>query len=71
VFVYAPRELRLKRLKEQRNWSEKEVAARELAQLPESEKQQRADAVVDNSGPLEAVDRQVIDLLRKWRLLPD
>jgi dephospho-CoA kinase len=71
VFVDAPRELRLQRLEKQRHWSEKEVQARELAQLPLNEKRKRAHAVVDNSGPLEAADRQLLDLLRKWRLLPD
>jgi dephospho-CoA kinase len=70
VFVDAPRDQRLKRLQEQRNWSEKEVLTREHAQMPLNEKQQRADAVVDNSGPPQAVERQVEDLLRKWRLLP-
>jgi len=70
VYVETPRELRLKRLKQQRNWSEKEVEARESAQMSLTEKKRRADEVVDNSGPPEQMDRQIADLLRKWGITP-
>jgi dephospho-CoA kinase len=69
VFVNTPREQRLKRLKDQRGWSEKEVQAREHAQMSLSEKQNRADAVIDNTGPPENVERQVEALLRTWSLV--
>ena len=70
VFVDAPRDVRLRRLAEQRGWSAKEVAAREEAQLPLTEKARRADDVLDNSGPPEALARQVDDLLQKWGVAP-
>jgi len=70
VFVDAPRELRVRRLKKQRNWTEKEVQVRESAQMPLNDKRKRADDVIDNSGPPEEVDRQIADLLRKWRIAP-
>jgi dephospho-CoA kinase len=66
IFVDAPRETRLRRLAEQRGWSAKEVDARESAQMPVPEKKRRADYVLDNSGPPEALARQVEDL---WRTL--
>jgi dephospho-CoA kinase len=70
IYVDAPRDVRLRRLAEQRGWSAKEVAAREQAQLPLTEKARRADAVLDNSGTPEALARQVDDLLQRWGVAP-
>jgi dephospho-CoA kinase len=66
VFVDAPRELRLRRLAEQRGWSPSEVEAREAAQMPLPEKRRRADVILENSGSLEQVHKQVLDLLKQW-----
>lgn len=59
LFVEAPREQRLARLAEQRGWSPEEVAARERAQWPLTAKAGRADSIIDNSGSLTEVSRQV------------
>jgi len=66
VYVDAPREVRLRRLAEQRGWSAEEVAARENVQMPLAEKRQRADFVIDSSGPPEQVAAQVDRLQRLW-----
>ena len=63
VYVHAPRAVRLARLAGQRRWSAKEVAARENAQMPLTEKVTRADYVVDNSGPPEQLEAQIGRLL--------
>jgi len=68
VYVHAPRDVRLQRLARQRGWTEKEVAARQGAQLPLAEKASRADDAVDNSGPPEQTDQQVDALWRRWNL---
>ena len=68
VYVDAPREVRLRRLAGQRGWTEKEVQARENAQLPLTVKAARADHVLDNSATPEHLNRQVEDLLRRWGL---
>jgi dephospho-CoA kinase len=68
VFIEAPRAVRLERVTRQRGWSEKEVNAREKAQLPLTEKAVRADHVFDNSASLEHLNRQVNDLLHVWGL---
>jgi dephospho-CoA kinase len=68
LFIDAPRAVRLQRVAQQRGWSEKEVAAREQAQLPLTEKAVRADHVLDNSSSLEHLNRQVNDLLHLWGL---
>lgn len=68
VYLEAPRALRLERVTRQRGWSEKEVEAREQAQLPLTEKVVRADHVLDNSASLEHLNRQVNDLLHLWGL---
>jgi dephospho-CoA kinase len=63
VFVDVPRAERLRRLVENRGWTEAELTAREAAQLPLSEKQARCDFVIDNSGPLAALGPQVERIL--------
>jgi len=68
VYVHAPRDVRLARLAGQRGWSAKEVAARENAQMSLTEKVTRADYVVDNSGPAEQLESQIVNLLRQWGL---
>jgi dephospho-CoA kinase len=68
IYLDAPRAVRLERVARQRGWTEKEVAAREQAQLPLTEKVVRADHVLDNSASLEHLDRQVRDLLHLWGL---
>lgn len=68
VFIDAPRRVRLERLARQRGWTEKEVDARERAQLPLTEKVVRADHVLKNSASLEHLNRQVDDLLHLWGL---
>lgn len=50
VFVDAPRELRLARVREHRGWDEAELDRREAAQLAVEEKRRRADVVVLNDG---------------------
>jgi dephospho-CoA kinase len=68
VYVDAPRPLRLRRLAEARGWTEKEVHDRERAQSPLTEKRNRADAILENSGTLEELERQVGELLTRWRI---
>jgi dephospho-CoA kinase len=71
VFVDAPRPLRLERVARQRGWTPADVAARERAQLPLTAKAARADHVLDNSGTLEDLERQVDDLLHDWKVTND
>lgn len=68
VYIDAPRDVRYARLARQRGWAEKEVQAREAAQMPLEGKQQRADATVDNGGSPDETARQVTDLLARWGL---
>jgi dephospho-CoA kinase len=68
IFIDAPRAVRLQRVAGQRGWDEKEVAAREQAQLPLTEKAVRADHKLNNSASLEHLNRQVNDLLHLWGL---
>lgn len=68
VYVDAPRAVRLRRLAEQRGWSEREVQARERAQFPLTDKASRADFAIDNSDGPEAVLPQVDELLRRCEI---
>jgi dephospho-CoA kinase len=70
VFVDAPREVRLKRVREQRGWTAQELEARERAQLALTEKAAQADHTLNNSAGLTHLSRQVDDLLQTWGLTP-
>jgi len=66
VYIHAPRALRLRRLAEQRGWTEEEVAARERAQMSLTDKVTRADDALDNSGTPEQLAQSINDLLHRW-----
>jgi dephospho-CoA kinase len=66
VFIDAPRDVRRRRVAEQRGWTLQEVEAREAAQLPLTAKAAHADHTLDNSTSLERMDCQVADLVRLW-----
>jgi dephospho-CoA kinase len=65
VYIRVPRDIRVKRLTEQRGFKEEDVIARENAQWPEPEKEKRADFVLDNTGSPEELARNVHDLVKK------
>jgi dephospho-CoA kinase len=65
VYIHVPREQRLERLAQQRGWSEKEVAAREQAQMPLEAKQRRADFTIDNANSPEETAREVAELVAR------
>jgi dephospho-CoA kinase len=66
VFLDAPRQERLQRLAQERDWSAQEVDKREESQWPLSEKQKRADWILDNSGSPHELSRQIQQLLQQW-----
>ena len=59
IFVKAPYEQRVKRVAETRHWSASELDRREKMQFALDKKQNMADYVVDNSGEVSAILRQV------------
>ncbi len=59
IVVNAPLEVRVKRVQERSGLSEKEVRARDEAQMPLEEKVERADYVVDNSGDRERLEERL------------
>ncbi|OJT08719.1 Dephospho-CoA kinase [Trametes pubescens] len=76
VVVYCSAELQLQRLMKRDNSSREDAASRLNAQLPIAEKVQYADVVLDNSGSLQDLERQVDQLVQRlvkeagwtWRL---
>lgn len=58
ILVYAPPQVALRRLVE-RGMAEADARARIAAQMPIEDKRRLADAVIDNSGSLEATRAQV------------
>jgi dephospho-CoA kinase len=69
VFVDADEDVRRERLT-RRGWAGDELARREAAQLPLTEKRHCADHVLDNSTTLEHLRRQVDELLCRWGRMP-
>ncbi len=64
VFVDAPRELRLQRVRASRGWDEEQMAGREAAQWPLEEKRRRCDIEIANDGDLGALRERVARLAR-------
>jgi dephospho-CoA kinase len=67
VFVDAPREIRLARLRATRGWDEAELERRERAQWPLDRKRARADHVLRNDADLASLRMGVLAMLEKVR----
>lgn len=65
IFVDAPPELRLERVRAGRGWDEEELARREESQLPLDEKRARADYVIENHGDMASLAEQVHSVLHE------
>ena len=63
IFVDAPREVRLARVRATRNWDEAELARRERNQLAVDEKRRRSRHVIPNSGDTAALANEVRQVL--------
>lgn len=66
VFVAAPQARRETWAREQRGWTPEELARREKNLMDEDVKRKRCDAVIENNGSLDDLDRQVGDLWKRW-----
>jgi dephospho-CoA kinase len=67
VYVNVPRDVRLKRITEQRGWSAEEVARREAAQMSVEQKAAAALVTIDNAGPPEALEPQIDQVLERLK----
>lgn len=67
VFVDAPREARLERVRSSRGWDGAEVARRERAQMPLEEKRRRSRYGIVNAGDPADLGPQVEGVLRRAR----
>lgn len=59
LLVYAPKELQVRRLVEQRGMTEQEALARIAAQMPIEDKRRRTPHVIDNTGSLDDLRAEV------------
>lgn len=66
AFVDAARDVRLKRLQENRGWTAEELDRREAAQLPLEVKRSRADVIFTNNGDIESCHQQIDECFRQW-----
>lgn len=68
LVVSVTEEIQLKRLMERNELSEEEALARIRSQLPLSEKEKGADAVIYNNGSIEETEQQLEVILAKWEV---
>lgn len=68
IVAHAPAEVRLRRLVELRGLSERDAAARIDSQVPDQQRLEIADVVIETAGPLEETLRQADEL---WDRLPE
>lgn len=66
VVVYAAPDVQLRRLMARDGLTEEEALQRIRAQMPLELKVQRAAYVIDNSGPWEETERQILALWKEW-----
>lgn len=69
IVVTVTEDVQLKRLMERNQFSEEEALSRIRSQLPLSVKEQGADAVINNNGSLEETKKQLLDILRDWKVI--
>jgi len=67
VFIDADLETRKRRAKE-RGWSETELERRESYQMPLEQKRKRSTDLVTNSGSVDELKQQIIQLWRQWEI---
>lgn len=70
LVVSVTEETQLKRLMERDGFSEKEARARITSQLPISEKERGADAVIYNNGTIGESEAQLDRILESWNAKP-
>ena len=66
IVVSAKPEIQLSRLMERNSLTEKEARARITSQLPVSEKEKDADAIIHNNGTLKDTEKQLDAILLDW-----
>lgn len=59
VFVDAPLEQRIRRVREQRGWSPEKLEARERAQWPADDKRRRADLIINNDAGVDSLRQEL------------
>ncbi|GIN91790.1 dephospho-CoA kinase [Siminovitchia terrae] len=70
IVVFVNKETQLERLMERNAFTEEEAISRIASQMPLQEKVKMADAVIDNNGSMEETERQLEQLIEKWKMKP-
>lgn len=68
LVVSVTEEVQLKRLMQRNQFSEEEALSRIRSQLPISEKEKGADAVIYNNGTIEETEQQLEKILAYWNV---
>jgi dephospho-CoA kinase len=68
ILVYVNAEIQLKRLMSRNQLLESDAMARIQSQMPLIEKIKLADAVIDNNGTIDDTKKQLIQILKDWKV---
>ncbi|MED4164592.1 dephospho-CoA kinase [Halalkalibacterium halodurans] len=71
LLVYVDEHTQLQRLMNRDQAGKDDAIHRIRSQRPLESKRDRADAIIDNSGTLDATKRQLIDILKRWKVIPE
>jgi dephospho-CoA kinase len=63
IFVDAPPEVRLARVRQRRGWDEQELGRREILQWPLDKKKEISDYIINNTADADNIRRQVREVL--------
>jgi dephospho-CoA kinase len=69
ILVYVGEETQISRLMKRNGYNEEEALSRIHSQMPLKDKVKLADAVIDNSGPVEQTKKQLLEVLTKWEIM--
>lgn len=64
ILVYVDEQTQLQRLMARNQYSEEEAIMRIQSQMPLKEKVKLSDYVIDNNGPIESTEQQVLELIQ-------
>lgn len=64
IFIYADDEIRLERLLKRNNYTHEQAFTRMKSQMPQHEKINRADIVINNNGSIDDLNTQIEKMLR-------
>jgi dephospho-CoA kinase len=68
LYIDAPRDHRVQRVRDRSGWSDADLAERESSQLPVVAKKAQADEIVMNDGTIDSLRLNMDQLMDRWNI---